>query len=88
MLCLWFLKDSKLLELEAQLKSVKTALGEREEEARRLGSELKKVEGVRRELEVRSRDLEGQVEVLTQDNKTLRSSHQKEVREGGEGGRR
>jgi len=47
------LKDSKLLELEAQLKTAKSALGEREEEVRHLGAELKKVEGVRREGEVR-----------------------------------
>ena len=62
------------------MKSAQSALREREAEVARLGAGLEGVEEKRKAREVRCRELEGQLQTLTLDNKALRAAHQSEVR--------
>ena len=50
----------------------------------RLTEEVAEGEGWRREGQVRCGELQGQLEVLTQENEALRASHKMEVRRGGD----
>ena len=61
------------------VKNADSALHEREDEVSRLSAKLEQTEHARQDEEVRRKDLETQLQSLTDNNRTMRTAHQTEV---------
>lgn len=75
------------MELEVRLKEAECTLQEREVELEKLGEDVEEEGEWRRQEQVHCGELQGRLDVLTQENHALRASHQNEVSGGvrGEG---